>query len=88
MRILVAIPHYFGQTASDGERHESQQGDADSRTAALESAILSLHQNFGESQAMIHHADRRTIEANQALRHTVHVVVAAAGAITCFIACG
>jgi hypothetical protein len=80
MRILVAIPHYFGQTASDDAgRHASQQGDADSRTAALESAILSLHQNFGESQAMIHHADRRTIEANQAQRHTVHVVVAAAG---------
>jgi hypothetical protein len=80
MRILVAIPHYFGNSAGDGgSRHASQQGDADSRAAALEQAILALYQLFGESQAMIRHADRRTVEANQSLRHTVHLVIATTG---------
>jgi hypothetical protein len=79
MRILVAIPHYFGQGAGDTARHASQSGDADSRASALELAILALHQLHGESQAMIRHADRRTIEANQSLRHTVHVVVVTTG---------
>ena len=80
MRILVAIPHYFGRLAEEGgARHVSQQGDVESRAAALESAILALHQSFGESQAMIRHSDRRTIEANQSMRHAIHVVVVTTG---------
>jgi hypothetical protein len=79
MRILFAIPHYFGQGAGAEARHGSQHGDADSRAAALEQALLALHQLFGESQAMIRHADRRTIEANESFRHTIHVVVVTRG---------
>jgi hypothetical protein len=80
MRILVAIPHYFGPSSDDDRpRHASQTTDSDSRAAALGQVILSLHQQFGESQAMIHIADRRTVEANESMRHQVHVVIVTTG---------
>jgi hypothetical protein len=79
MRILVAIPHFFGRAAGDEARHGSQHANADSRAAALEQALLALHQLFGESQAMIRHADRRTIEANQSLRRPLHAVIVTTG---------
>ncbi|HUG71293.1 MAG TPA: hypothetical protein VMM76_26315 [Pirellulaceae bacterium] len=80
MRILVAVPHYFGpNTNDDRPRHGSQQADSNSRAAALEQAILSLHQLFGDSQAMIRIADRRLVEANVSMRGEVHVVIVTAG---------
>jgi len=84
MRLLLVIPHYF-QIDRDAEKpdlrgnHASIVSPAESRTRALTKTILSLHQTFGLSQAMIRHADRRTIEANESIRGEVHVVVMTAG---------
>lgn len=79
MRILIAIPHYYGAAADGGQRHGSQRPDSESRREALERAILSLHQVCGNSQAIIRHADRTAVPANQQLAHEVHVLVVTHG---------
>ena len=81
MRLLFVIPHYFGSDAEaeTKRKHASITASADSRAAALRKTVMSLHQTFGTSQAMIQVGERRTIPANDPLRHEVHVVIATIG---------
>lgn len=85
MRLLFVIPHFFHVDGGEETkpllkgRHASVTATAQSRVAALRKTVMSLHQNFGSSQAMIRHADRIAIQSNEATRHEVHVVVATAG---------
>ena len=85
MRLLFVIPHYFQASGADVAKpklkgkHASMTSSAGSRLKALRSTVLSLHQTFGTSQAMIRHADRRTTPANEAIRHEVHVVIVTTG---------
>jgi hypothetical protein len=85
MRLLFVIPHYFhsgGQEESQPElagKHASVTASAESRAKAVSKTVMSLHQTFGSSQAMIRLADRRTIAANEAVRHEVHVVIVTTG---------
>lgn len=84
MRILLTIPHYFRKVKAAQEdglagKHGSTTSDVATRVAALRECVLSLHQQFGPSQAMIRHADRRTIPANESLRSEIHVVLVTAG---------
>lgn len=53
---------------------------AESRVAALRKTVLSIHQLFGPSQAMIQIADRKTIATNETLRAEVHIVIVTSGA--------
>ena len=81
MDVLVTIPHFFAyQSGDDSERRYGSRSDkADERMKALGACIRSLHQHFGESQSMIHLAERRTLPANKAGRAKVHVVVCTRG---------
>ena len=82
MRLLFAIPHYFRHDKMvDADspfraKHASQTATPESRAATLRKTVVSLHQSFGASQGMLQIADRRTMSANQSLRHEVDVVVA------------
>ena len=84
MRILFTIPHYYhhhehgGQSALSG-KHGSMTATAEARVAALRKTVLSIHQLFGPSQAVIQIADRRTIAANESIRAEVHVVIVTSG---------
>ncbi len=53
---------------------------AEARAATLRKTVLSIHQLFGPSQAMIQIADRRTVAANESLRAEVHIVIVTSGA--------
>jgi hypothetical protein len=85
MRLLFVIPHYF-QHASQGSaatglkrRHGSIVATIETRTRAITRTLMSLHQAFGSSQAMIHVADRKMVPANLAVRNEVHIVVVTTG---------
>ncbi len=85
MRLLFVIPHYFHLNSGEDSEHElsgkhaSVTAPPESRVNAIRRTVTSLHQTFGRSQAMIRHADRRTIPANEAIRHEVHVVIVTSG---------
>jgi len=74
MKLLFVIPHYCA-SATRVAKHSSQTGKTNERGLALRRAVLSLHQLFGPSQAMIKVGARCTIQANQPLRHELHVCV-------------
>ena len=57
LRLHLAIAHYFN--ANGGGRHGSLSPDSSGRSAALRSAILSLHQLFGEPSGCLNHLERR-----------------------------
>jgi hypothetical protein len=81
MRLLFVIPHYFRNGPEEATqstlkgKHTSTHSTAEARAEAVRKTVLSLHQTFGEAQAMIRHADRRTIAANQSTRHRIDVVI-------------
>lgn len=84
MRFLFTIPHYFQHSndeilSSTGKRHGSTSANVETRLAALRKTILSIHQLFGPSQAMIQIADRRTIAANESTRAEVQIVIVTSG---------
>jgi len=74
MRILFTIPHYY---APDGRaRHGSLAGSADRRRGYVLACLSRLHETFGGWQRLTHSAHPfGGIEANQALRHDIDVVV-------------
>lgn len=81
MRLLFVIPHFFNATARRDSQpdlrgnHGSVTSPVELRVDAIRRTVMSLHQTFGRSQAMIRHADRRTVAANEAVRHEVHLVI-------------
>ena len=60
MRVLAAIPHYFGPRAAapDGARHGSVGGDPRPRVDALANCVAALHQLYGPAQRVIDIATR------------------------------
>lgn len=76
MRLLFAIPHYFGPgPAAFGS---SDTGRRSARAAALRACISALHQQFGANQSVrLHDGSGRT--ANGRLGHSVDVVVCVQG---------
>ncbi len=85
MRLLFVIPHFFNRDQSGWEndnlkrRHGSVIAPIESRQAAVLRTLMSLHQSFGASQAMIQLVDRKTVPANVSSRHEVHIVVVTTG---------
>src|SRR5262249_25281753 len=54
MRILFAIPHFFGNDdTADGRAHGSRQADPRPRVAALTACLAALHESFGRVQCII-----------------------------------
>lgn len=83
MRLLFVVPHYFRTRERSQDRltgkHGSVTASPESRANGLRKTVTSLHQTFGRSQAVIRIADRRTIPANEATRHEVHLVIVTTG---------
>lgn len=83
MKLLFTIPHFFGgpqvgEEAKSG-KYASQRANSATRLSAIQSCIYRLHQTFGNSQAMIHQAERRTVSANTQSRHEIHIVIVVNG---------
>lgn len=72
MRILVAIPHYFG--AVTRPEHGSQENDSSRRRRALTACIAALHQVFGRSQ-VIGLREQPTSPAGEMLTHEIEIVI-------------
>jgi hypothetical protein len=81
MRILVAIPHFYANTASspDGRPHGSVGAHAQSRLIAVSACIASLHQLYGPSQHIIDQVTRTALPANGRVAGRVDVVVCTTG---------
>lgn len=77
MRILIAIPHFFGGTSRGN--HGSLSGRAGVRRHALEACIRVLHYTFGKPQAMLDGRERRAIPANTEGSHSLDIVVCTTG---------
>ena len=57
LRLHLAIAHYFN--GMGGGRHGSLSPDPKPRIKALRTAVLSLHQLFGEPSGCLNHLERR-----------------------------
>lgn len=81
MRILVAIPHYFGanRTSPDTRWHGSTNDAGETRVNALAACITSLHQLYGSAQHIIPHSTRVAQKANQRTAGAIDVVVCTTG---------
>jgi hypothetical protein len=81
MRILVAIPHFYGKSAPspDGRAHGSIAAGERSRSIALSACIASLHQLYGPSQHIIEQATRRALPANGRVAGHVDIVICTTG---------
>jgi len=82
MRILAAIPHYYGTAGArspDGRRHGSVGHNPQHRFVALSACIASLHQLYGPAQHIIDQATRVAKSANLQVAGRVDVVVCTTG---------
>jgi hypothetical protein len=82
MRILAAIPHYYGAAhaaSPDGRWHGSVADAPNPRVAALSACIASLHQLYGPAQFIIDHETRVAKPANERIAGRVDVVVCTTG---------
>lgn len=78
MKILFTVAHYFKPQADP--RYGSQSKDKEAvRVQALRACVTSLHQLFGQAQAVLRISDRQAIVANDLLAAKVDVVVCTAG---------
>jgi hypothetical protein len=76
VKILVAIPHFFGPAAAP--EHASQANDSARRIRALSTCISSLHQVFGRPQ-VIGLREQPLSPAGEMLTHEIDVVVCTTG---------
>jgi hypothetical protein len=82
MRVLVAIPHYFGHAAghlATDLPHGSIGGDPRPRVAALSACITALHQLYGRGQRMINQTTLRALPANAPRACDLEIVVCTTG---------
>ena len=79
MKLLFAIPHYCSRVGTPVEKYGSRNLGPVERGAALARCVVSLHQTFGTSQAIIQVGDRKTIPANQSMSHQVRVLIVTTG---------
>lgn len=78
MKILFTVAHYFKPQADPryGSQSKAKEG---ARVQALRACVTSLHQLFGQAQAVLRISDRQAIVANDLLAAKVDVVVCTAG---------
>jgi hypothetical protein len=82
MRLLVAIPHYFGGAGSrarDDQAHGSLGHDPQPRVEALSECLSALHQQFSATQCLINIEQRVANAVNPAIASQVDVVVCTHG---------
>lgn len=74
MKILIAVPHYFGQPTRSAN-HGSSTDRAPVRIRTLRRSLWSVHQTFGRPQCLIQIDSRKTMAANDDLSAAVDIVV-------------
>jgi hypothetical protein len=82
MRVLVAIPHFFGNAGVDvlpDALHGSVAGVAAPRIAALCACITALHQLYGRAQRIIDQVSLRALPANAPRACDLDIVVCTTG---------
>lgn len=78
MKILFTIAHYFKPQA--GAKYGSQgKSTVTQRVHALRAAISSLHQLYGNAQAVLRISDHQALPANESLGAKIDVVVCTVG---------
>lgn len=77
MRILFAIPHYFGLAAAGS--YGSERTGPEARAAATRLCLASLRQSFSEAQALADGAAQRFHPANPALAATITIALCTTG---------
>ena len=75
MRLLFTVVHFFRGGAKGLRNYGSMGRDPSARALALARCISALHEHFGKAQYSLEHGLRQGAPANEALRHTVDVVV-------------
>ena len=73
MRILFAIPHYFGPNRAGN--YGSEQSAPEARAAATRLCLNSLRQTFSTAQALINGRERRFHPANPLLSATISIAL-------------
>lgn len=79
MRILVAMPHFFGELAADTTNKSRQTTARAERVQALATAITSLHQTFGSAIYGLDHARRTAWQAAPDQPHAFDLVICTVG---------
>ncbi len=77
MRILFAIPHYYGQT--DAGKYGSEETAPEVRAAATRLCLNSLWQNFSTAQALIDGRRQSFHPANQLLSASITIALCTTG---------
>lgn len=78
MKILFTVAHYFKPQADAKYGSQSKFKEA-ARVQALRACVTSLHQLFGQAQAVLRISDRQAIVANDLFAAKVNVVVCTVG---------
>jgi hypothetical protein len=82
MRVLVAIPHFFGHSEAQSvpnQLHGSVSGDPRPRVTALSTCITALHQLYGRAQRIIDQVSLRALHANGPRACDLQIVVCTTG---------
>src|SRR5579863_9379763 len=83
MRILFAIPHYYGQTGDYGQTRRGKYGSEETapevRAAATRLCLNSLRQTFSPTQALLDGRQQRFHPANQRLSEAVTIALCTTG---------
>jgi len=77
MRILFAIPHYFGQNLA--RHYGSERSTTEARASAIRLCLASLRQNFSEAQGLLDGLQRQTHAANGDLSGTITIALCTTG---------
>ena len=75
MRLLFTVVHFFRGGAKGLRNYGSMGRNSGPRVQALTDCIASIHEHFGGGQFNLHHGHRQAFAANEALQHTVDVIV-------------
>src|SRR5436190_478481 len=75
MRLLFTVVHFFRGGAKGLRNYGSMGRNPAGRVQALTDCIASIHEHFGGAQFSLNLGERQAFPANEALRHTVDVVV-------------
>jgi len=77
MKILFAIPHYYGPGPEYyGSTDESQRNQ---RIAVLQATIRALHQHLSARQRLAFHLHQETAPTNQAISNSIDIVICTTG---------
>ncbi len=77
MKILITIPHFYQPSLNP--RYSSRDINVFPRLKALTANLTALHQQFGQSQAMINIGEKLAVTANQSQSHQLDIVICTTG---------